>query len=141
MYQNDKTFCLSHSVSQEPYIIWLWFLMHMCKIMISPANFFVFQNWAKNDLILPISVCFALYLRNYRLYHQDFDNDIYRCLSLFFKKCSIVNIKIILFFIVPLQQFFLIIICFSSSSINAKKKFWGMPFSHIYAVFVQVFWF
>ena len=29
---------------------------------------------AKNDLKLPISVCFALYLRNCRSYHQDFVN-------------------------------------------------------------------
>ena len=39
---NDKKFCLSHSISQEPYIIWLWFLVHMCKMMISPVNFFIF---------------------------------------------------------------------------------------------------
>ena len=45
MAQNDKKFCLSHSISQEPYIIWLWFLVHMCKMMISPANFFIFQNF------------------------------------------------------------------------------------------------
>ena len=45
MAQNDKIFRLSHSISQEPYIIWLWFLLHMC---------------------------FALYLRNcrsHRSYH------------------------------------------------------------------------
>ena len=41
----------------------------------------------------------------------------------FFKeKCSIANIKINLFFIGPRQQFIVINICFSSSSINAKKK-------------------
>ena len=89
MAQNDKRFCLSHSVSQEPYIIWLWFLVHMCKMIISPANFFTFQNFdfwgfqggkrVKNDLKLPISVCFALYFTNYRSYHRDFDNDILRC--------------------------------------------------------------
>ena len=118
MAQNYKKSCLSHSISQEPYIIWLWFLVHMCRMMISPANCFIFffKSWflgflggqrAKNDLQLLISVCFALYLRNCRSYHQDFDNDIYRCFSLyFFKKCNIVNIKIILFFIGPLQQFF-----------------------------------
>ena len=44
-WPNYKKFCLSHSVSQEPYIIWLWFLVHMCKMMISPANFFIFQNF------------------------------------------------------------------------------------------------
>ena len=61
----------------------------------------------KNDLKLPISVCFALYHGNCRSYHRDFDNDIYSCFSLFFlKKCNIVNIKITLFFIGPLQQFF-----------------------------------
>ena len=41
--QNDKKVCLSHSVSQEPYIIWLWFLVHMFKMMISPANFSFFK--------------------------------------------------------------------------------------------------
>ena len=29
-------------ISQELYHIWLWFLVHMCKMMISPAIFFVF---------------------------------------------------------------------------------------------------
>ena len=33
---------LSHSVSQELYLIWLWFLVHTCKMMISPAIFFHF---------------------------------------------------------------------------------------------------
>ena len=38
---------------------------------------------AKNDLKLAISVCYALYLRNCRSYHQDFDNDIYMWFSFF----------------------------------------------------------
>ena len=42
--QNDKKFHLLHSISQEPYI-WLWFLAHMCKMIISPANLFIFQNF------------------------------------------------------------------------------------------------
>ena len=45
MVQNDRNFCLSHSVSQEPHIIWLWFLVHLCKMMIPLANFFIFQNF------------------------------------------------------------------------------------------------
>ena len=45
----------------------------------------------------------------------------------FFKKCSIVNVKIILFLLAHLNCFFLIIIWFSSSSVNAKKKFWVVP--------------
>ena len=36
---------LSHSICQEPYIISLWFLVHMSKIMMSPAIFFIFQNF------------------------------------------------------------------------------------------------
>ena len=106
---------------------------YMCKMMISLANFFIFQNFdflgflgdkrVKNELKLPISICYAQSHRNYKSYHQDFNNDFNRCFSLLFlKKCNIANIKI-LFFNGPLQQFFLIIICFSSSSINAKKKF------------------
>ena len=44
MTQMDKKFSLSHSVSQEPYLIWLWFLVHMYKMMISPAIFFIFSK-------------------------------------------------------------------------------------------------
>ena len=29
--QNDEKFWLSHSVSQEPYVIWLWFLVQCVK--------------------------------------------------------------------------------------------------------------
>ena len=32
---------LSHAISQELYLMWLWFLVHICK-MISPAFFFIF---------------------------------------------------------------------------------------------------
>ena len=39
MVQNDKKLCLSRSISQEPYIIWLSFMVQMCK-MISPGVFF-----------------------------------------------------------------------------------------------------
>ena len=38
--QNDKKFCLLHSISQEPNIIWLWFMVHMCKMIISVIFFF-----------------------------------------------------------------------------------------------------
>ena len=40
--QNDKTFCLLCSISQEPYIMWLSFVVHKCKMMISPCVFFQF---------------------------------------------------------------------------------------------------
>ena len=42
--KNDKKFCPSHSVSQEPNIIWLWFMVCIYKMMISPI-FFIFQNF------------------------------------------------------------------------------------------------
>ena len=42
MALNDKKFCLSHSKSQEAYIIWSWFLMCICKILTSPGPFFCF---------------------------------------------------------------------------------------------------
>ena len=41
MVQNDKTFCLSHSISQETYI-WLSFVVCKCKMIISSSIFFIF---------------------------------------------------------------------------------------------------
>ena len=85
-------------------------------MMIYPANSFIFQHFscgvfqrgkrAKNNLKLPISECFALYLRKCRSYHHEFEN-IYRCFALFFlKKFVIVNIKIILFLLASFNSFF-----------------------------------
>ena len=45
MAQNDKKFCLSHFILQEPYIIWLSFMVHLCKMMISPGLLSFFQNF------------------------------------------------------------------------------------------------
>ena len=45
MAQNDKKACLSCSISQEPYIIWLSFMAHICKMIISPGDFFIFSNF------------------------------------------------------------------------------------------------
>ena len=53
----------------------------------------------------------------------------------FFKKCNIVNIKIILFLSALLNSFVLINIWFSSSSVNAKKKFWVVPHLHMCVIF------
>ena len=64
MVQNDKRLCTSSSFSQEPYIIWLSFMVHICKTIISPIVFF-FQffmtkwngpKWQKNlSVVLHIS--------------------------------------------------------------------------------------
>ena len=46
MTQNDKT-CVFHSISQELYLIWLWFLIHLCTCVkwCIYCNFFhFFQN-------------------------------------------------------------------------------------------------
>ena len=40
--QNDKKLCLSYPISQKRYIMWLWFLVHICKLMTSPDVFFSF---------------------------------------------------------------------------------------------------
>ena len=40
--QNDKTFCLSCSISQELCIIWFSFMVHVCKMIISPGFLFHF---------------------------------------------------------------------------------------------------
>ena len=40
-----KTLCLSHSISQEAYPIWSWYLLQMCKRMTSPGNFFIFSKF------------------------------------------------------------------------------------------------
>ena len=45
MAQNDKKLCLLCFISQEPYIIWLWFMAHLCKMIISSRIFSFFQNF------------------------------------------------------------------------------------------------
>ena len=76
-YQNDKKVFLLCLIFQEPYIIWLSFVLHKCK-MISPGVFFFkmsilwvatrvkVQKWPK---MTKNSVHSALYLRN----HISFD--------------------------------------------------------------------
>ena len=43
--QNDKKFCSLHSMSQEPYIMWLSFVVHTCKMIISSGLFFIFSKF------------------------------------------------------------------------------------------------
>ena len=42
--QNDKKFFPLHSMSQEQYIIWLSFMIHVCKMIISSGVFLYFHN-------------------------------------------------------------------------------------------------
>ena len=50
MVQNDKEFFLSCSISQEPHIIWLSFMVHMCKMIISLVVFFNFLKFPIAEL-------------------------------------------------------------------------------------------
>ena len=43
--QNDKKFCPSRLISQKPYIIWLSFMVHVSKMIISPGSFFIFSKF------------------------------------------------------------------------------------------------
>ena len=80
--QNDKIFCLSHSISQEWYIIWLSFTVRMCKMIISPGVFFNFKIlifcvvrglkgkiWPK---MTKFFACRTLYFRNHIIIWSSF---------------------------------------------------------------------
>ena len=43
--QNDKKFCVSHSMSQKPYVILLSFMLQMCKMIMSPGVFSILKFW------------------------------------------------------------------------------------------------
>ena len=45
MVQNDKKFCLLCSISEEPYITWLSFMVHMCQMIMSPGIFSCLQSF------------------------------------------------------------------------------------------------
>ena len=131
-------------------------LVHLCKMMISPVTFFLFSkfwffvflggegkgqkvthNYQFQSVTLNISRTLDHTMKIVGT--QVWNNDISRCFSLFFFYLLFfkifVNIKILIFFIGPHQQFFLIKSCFSISSINAKQKFWGVPHLHMCVIF------
>ena len=128
MAQNDKNSCLSHSVSQEPYIIWLWFLVNMCKMMISPANFFIFQSF---DFGVYIGVKGQKMTWNYQFqYVLPYVSGIVDHIDHILKILIMISTGVFLYFFFKKYNsstVFLIIICFSSSSINGQKKFWSVP--------------
>ena len=45
MVHDEKKLYLSHSISQEPYIIWFSFKVHMCKMIISIGFFVIFSKF------------------------------------------------------------------------------------------------
>ena len=56
MAQNYKKKIVLYSISREAYIKWLWFLVHMCKMMISPDAFFIFLKFWFSWLLLGVGV-------------------------------------------------------------------------------------
>ena len=76
--QNDENFFLSYSISQEPYIIWLSFMVHICKMIISPSVAFIFSKFwflgssggwkGKKQSKITNNVCRVLYLN-----HKSYD--------------------------------------------------------------------
>ena len=51
MAQTDKKFCLLHYLFQEPYIIWLPFMLQLCKMLISPGVFSFFSEFWFSGLL------------------------------------------------------------------------------------------
>ena len=83
----------------------------------------------------------ALYLRNCRYISSRFLVHMCKIISpvfffsFFFFKCNIFNIKIIVFYWLT-ATVFVLNNCFSSSSVNARNKFWGVPhLLHICVIF------
>ena len=77
-----KKFCRLYFKSHKTYIIWLSFMVHLCKMMISPGAFFHFFKilifWVvrrvkgqKNSPKRQKTLSFALYLRNHTSYDLD----------------------------------------------------------------------
>ena len=95
----------------------------------------------KKGLKLSISVCFALYLRNCRSYHQDLMIMISTGVFLFFKKkkCNIVNMKIICFLLAHFNSFFNYL--FIKFINKCQKEFLrcALPSSHVCDFFVLHF--
>ena len=48
--QDEKKLCLLHSISQETYIIWFSFMVHMCKMIMSVGIFLIFSKFLFSGL-------------------------------------------------------------------------------------------
>ena len=146
--QNDKKFCLSCLIYCKPYI-WSSFVVHKCKLIISPGFFYFFKIlffWIVRRVAARVVLC-TLYLRNHTSYDFDLCCTCVKGYSIKWPKmtkklsqsiCQELYL-IWLWFLVHMCKmmtslaicfhFFKILIfqVFQSSSINAKVKFWGVP--------------
>ena len=55
MAQNDKKICPLHFISQEPYVIWSSFMVHMCNRIIAPGVLYIFINLLFCTLIFGVN--------------------------------------------------------------------------------------
>ena len=76
--QNDKKLCLMCSISQEPYIIWLSFMVQMCRMIISAGIFLnvkilIFQviKGLKGQKMTKISVLHLLFQEPYIIWSSS----------------------------------------------------------------------
>ena len=133
MAQNDTNFHLSHSLSQELYLTWLWFLVRMCK-MIYPAIFFIFSKFRffgfLGEVVKGQKMTHNYQFQSVTLYISTTVDHIIKIFVvpvvflyfIFFliQYCKYYNSYICYF---PTSTVFLINSCFSSSAINVKQKF------------------
>ena len=127
MAWNDKKLCLSHSMSEYTYIIWSCFLLHKFKMMTSPDAFFIFSKFWLSGLLGGEGV------KRAKKWPKVTKNSVSLCIlgtahhmiAVFGTHVSNDDISRNFFFFF---HFFksLIFLVFQSSSINAKRKFWGV---------------
>ena len=107
MVQNDKKLCLLHFISQEPCIMWLLSLVHICKMIISSGVLFIFpkfwfsrsiggQKGKKWSRMTKNYVCCTPYLRN----HTSYDCHLWcKCVKLYLQ-VFFFYFKILIFWVV-----------------------------------------
>ena len=120
MVQNDKKLWLSCWYLKN-HTLWLWFMVHVCKMIISPGIFLIFQNFdfagflrlvggqrmTKNHQIQSVTLCISGTVDHINILVHRFKKMISSSdFFFFFFKYKIVNINIPTVLIGPLQQFF-----------------------------------
>ena len=118
------------------HISWLWFMVLMCEMISDfPGGFFWGEGRckiAKNDPLLPISVCHTLYLRNcisflVRRWKIMISPGVYLYFKKIIQHCKYQNLCIFYWSTSG---------CFSSWSVNSKQEFWGVfHLLHICVIF------
>ena len=151
MTQNDKKFCLLHPISQEPFIIWFSFMMHICKMIISAGFYFIFSkfwffglfngiNSKKWSKMTKNSVHCALYVKN----HTSCDCHFwYTSIKQWYLQVFFYFSKILIFQVVRgLQVFFSVchisyLMSHNRHLLDASGKWWY--FQVVFFVFVFIF--